>query len=162
MNKATKFLLCKRKMKIRLLKLAVCFVGLLFMCFECGECEPESYMEWYFKNTTDKKMILYRYYGETRISITIPQYKDTLLTCAWIYTVDEEDDDFDQLWYGVCDSISIQINGKIVQTWRKSERDEPGKQFFNSQFWTKSLETREEKTCTVWTFEILPEDIGAK
>ncbi len=60
---------------------------------------------------------------------------------------------------GVCDFIAIQINGKIVQTWRQSERDEPGKQFFNSQFWIKSLETREKKPCTVWTFEITLEGI---
>lgn len=50
--------------------------------------------------------------------------------CAWIYTVDEEDDDFAQLWMACAIFIAIQINGKIVQTWRQSERDEPGKTVF--------------------------------
>lgn len=122
----------------------------------------DSSIEWHFKNKTDKKIILYRYYDVIRVSKTIPQYKDTLLDVLYTYTTDDEDDDFDRLWYGTSDSIEIQVNETIAKTWRKSERNNLGKQFFNSQFWTKSSETRDAKPCTVWTFEITPEDITLK
>jgi hypothetical protein len=120
-----------------------------------------SKIEWHLRNITDKKMIFYRYYNEIRVSTTIPQYKDTLLDSYSVFT-EGEDVPFDRLWYGSSDSVSIQMNGKIVCVWRRSEKCNSGKQFFNQSSWIESTGKREGRPCIIWTFEILPEDIVSK
>jgi hypothetical protein len=93
----------------------------------------------------------------------------------WNYFSDHRDDmpSFDELLTAHLKieedpMFSIEVNGVMVKTWRYSERNDPGRQYFNEQFWTKEFngESVPETRWTVnpppiyqWTFEILPEDI---
>jgi len=120
--------------------------------------QPSSYTEWHLKNTTVKTIGLYFYYGEFYDSIAIPQKNDTLLDCIG----SDANDTFYKLWSGARDSVAVKLSGNIVRVWRKSEKSNSGKQFFNQSSWKESTGTREGKPCTIWTFEILPEDIGSK
>ncbi len=119
---------------------------------------PISYTEWHLQNTTGEQIILHRYYEKIRTSITIPQNTDTILNDFYIYT-NETSMVFSNLWDGRVDSVATQANSKITSIWRKSDINNSGKQFFNESSWTKSSKYRENKPCTIWTFEILPEDI---
>jgi hypothetical protein len=108
-------------------------------------------------------IVLNQYLGKFHESMTIPQECDTLLGYSGFSK--EDDTFFDYLWDGARDSIVIKLNGEVVRVWRKSEKSNPGKQLFNRSYWKKSTGTRkdiynEEKPCTIWTFELTPEDIA--
>ena len=118
--------------------------------------QPSSYTEWHLRNTTIETIVLNNHYGEFYDSIKIAQKTDTLLDCIG----SDADETFDHLWSGARDSVLVKIKGKRVRAWRKSEKSSSGKQFFNRSSWTKSVGTREDKPCTIWTFEIAPEDIA--
>lgn len=119
---------------------------------------PSAYMEWHLKNMTEEKLVLYRYYDEVRMPMIIPQHKDTLLSEFYVYP-NITNDAFESLWDGRVDSIIVQVNLKNTSVWRKSEKNDPGKQFFKESSWTKETGTRGGKPSTIWTFEILPKDI---
>ncbi len=120
--------------------------------------QPSFYTEWHLKNTTVKTIELYSYYGEFCDSIAIPQKIDTLLDCVG----SDANITFYKLWSGAKDSVAVKLSGKTVRIWRKSEINNSGKQFFNRSSWSKSTETIEGKSCTIWAFEILPEDISSQ
>lgn len=146
------------------------FIIYSFICICLSSCDwlwpfgedldssPSSYMEWRLRNTTEEKLVLYSYYDDIRMSMTIPQYADTLLSDYSVYS-DMTNEAFGSLWDGRVDSVAVQMNLKIISVWRKSEKNNPGKQFFKESSWTKDAGTREDKPCDIWTFEILPEDI---
>ncbi len=58
----------------------------------------------------------------------------------------------------VNDSVQVlSTEGVVLRTWRESEQNEPGRQFFNKAFWTGT--GNPQGIDSSWTFEILPEDL---
>jgi hypothetical protein len=108
------------------------------------------------KNTTEETIVFSYHFDEYYKSITVPQKIDTLIDRS--YFVDAGDDAFDWVWRST-DSVVIKLNGEVVRVWRNSEKDNPGKQFFNESFWIKQKGLYSEKSYTIWTFEITSEDI---
>jgi hypothetical protein len=125
------------------------------MCFECGRDSPSSYTEWHLKNTTTENIVFDVPIGDLHKLSTIPQGGQTLID--WGYA--NEDSVFRHFW-NAGDSVVIELNGKVVRVWRESEKDNPGRQFFNGSYWIKSLGIREKSPSTIWTFELTPEDIA--
>jgi hypothetical protein len=139
-----------------------CLVGLSSCCCQyCSRDEADSFpTEWYLNNTTTETIVLDSPFGEgLRKLTTIPQKSDTLIDSFMSSDVDGA---FDRLWYGAKDSVVIKLNGKVVRVWRESEKNNSGKQFFHESFWGKSIGIRGKKPCTIWTFELTPEDIETK
>jgi uncharacterized lipoprotein YehR (DUF1307 family) len=61
---------------------------------------------------------------------------------------------------GVEDSIIVYSKSdKELKVWKESDKDSPGKQFFNESSWTKTTYEADGYINYVWTFTILPDDI---
>jgi hypothetical protein len=126
------------------------------------DAPPISYnsIEWYLENMTTETIVLNRHFGEYYKPMTILQESDTLLDSSG---GGSDDDVFDTLWGGTTDSVVIKRNGKVVRVWRQSEKDNPGKQFFNKSHWEKIIKIGEETTENkryILTFSVTPEDIA--
>jgi len=55
---------------------------------------------------------------------------------------------------------SVFSNDTMLKTWRHSDRNDGGKQFFNKYSWETGRETDENDVYLTYTFEITPEDLG--
>ena len=58
-------------------------------------------------------------------------------------------------------SLTVLVEGKEVRKWLLSEKDGPGRQFFDESRWEHTVDYDGNMPDTFkWVFDILPEDIG--
>ncbi|MDR3119683.1 MAG: hypothetical protein LBU44_09790 [Mediterranea sp.] len=141
---------------ICLILLNITFLSCILFTYD-GE-EADYYAAWHLKNSTDSILTFHPRYekGEVnRREICI----DPKTTVEFEIFGSGRKIKFSGINTYINDSVSWIGKNNRIRIWRKSEKNHSGKQFFNESYWTESAETRENKPCTIWTFEVLPEDI---
>ena len=59
-------------------------------------------------------------------------------------------------------NISFEVlseDGTVLAKWNYSDRNEPGKQFFNPSSWRHTVDENDFEVSNTWLFEIRPEDL---
>jgi hypothetical protein len=120
--------------------------------------EPDYYSGWYLKNSTDSTFTFYPRYEKGGVYMReIIIYSGS--TVEFEVIASDKKPKFNGMTTYTNDSVAWIRKDNKVRIWRKSEKNNSGKQFFNESFWDKQESSYNEKPCTIWTFEITPEDI---
>ena len=139
----------------------------LFCVLSFSSCDPKEAMDpsnrcyWIVKNTSDSQIIICS-------ELSLATKEKTLNPGESYFFIKMGvpkgyDVYFDGLYdfNAVNDTVGIRNSDdtKTLKIWRESEKDNPGRQFFNEDYWTKREWKEDGYHHHEWTFELLQEDI---
>ena len=142
----------------------ICIIGVMSMCLQCPDDKSH---EGFFlaKNSTDQTLFLRFNFGNglgTKYEINSSKF---LTLSAPLFPI-EQDPYFDRFFDGLSEHnsgiLSFQIwsvDSALLQEWYYADKDLPNKQFFNESSWDHEEKVYEDIIRSIWTFDILPEDI---
>jgi hypothetical protein len=143
----------------------------LFSCDPSGsQMYPKYTGRWsLFNSTADTLIVIYNDSGKAKPTCIYTVYPDSSVSLVYSpYNLignskEEADAGFHYLTYppSTKDTLfvySLKTN-KELKLWKESDKDSPGKQFFNESSWTKTTYEADGYINYVWTFTILPDDI---
>ncbi len=151
------------------MKKLILLLGILCMGFECDDqSRPiENHGAWVVKNTTTQTLIIKPGKQTIQPYNLAPGGKVEL--CTDTYEISKMPV-FQSLlkhraWSGYAEgNISFEVlsdDGTPLKRWDYTDRDSPGKQFFNESFWTDSQSPGErvDEIKVTWVFELGQNDI---
>lgn len=143
------------------------FLISIFSLYYLVSCTPSDYRDprnpcyWYLKNSTgDLIQMSKNFYFPFHASV--PNDSIVLIFRTEFTRHDEGKDKFNMILDAIFTEESLSIfdmNNVMLKTWIQSQRNDPGKQFFNEKYWKKRVWEEENYLYHEWTFELLPEDI---
>ena len=147
-------------MKSMLIKTALMLAGVLVL----SSCEKWPFngpkreaLVWKFINTTDQDLYFNFDPADERKVMSTGKLNPLMR-----YHIGKGDDpDFYILYKMLVDKpfyVYLDETSDPVRVWKRSEKDEPGKQFFNESSWILRKDQREIADY-FWIFEIAPEDL---
>ena len=131
------------------------------------EClDPSNRCRWYITNLTGDSLLIRSHHTYSFEAPMFLMQDTTILIDNTAFAKWESKEIFFQGLYDfntIDDSIVVyNIKGDELIVWKESQRNAPGKQFFNEEYWQKREWKEEKYTYYEWTFELLPEDIKIK
>ena len=140
--------------------LIVTLIIMMQACDPSDYRDPRNKCEWYVTNLTKDSLL---------IKTTFSSYESVILVQDTTILIDNttfpkhDNGIFFQGIYNfntIDDSVVVcNIKGDELIVWKESQRNEPGKQFFNEKYWQKREWEDGRYTYHEWTFELLAEDL---
>ena len=160
--------MCNKEYRDYAMKQLFCML-LLLCCL--ASCDPWVYFDYcagiyYVRNMSDRELsVNYSHaYGEADVSISAGECVEVFRAenlrylgypsfRTFLKAVDDSQE--------TEKSLTVVVNGKEVRKWFLSEKDGPGRQFFDESRWEHTVDYDGNMPDTFkWVFDILPEDIG--
>lgn len=131
---------------------------------QCGREHTHYDAVWYVKNSTSQTIsILPPPYGEFYSSITLASGEGVQFLRHRKYDDKPYFGMILKFWQGWTEeNISLEVvssNGAPLMTWKMSDANLSGKQFFNESSWRYSMSKENEEAISDWFFEITSDDI---
>lgn len=98
----------------------------------------------------------------TPFSLSTANIKQDSIWLMEKIAIAEEFEPFKFLNANIDSVVVYTLNGKTLNVWHKSGKNEEKQQFFNESSWKKREWEDKKYTYHEWTFELLPEDIKIK
>lgn len=131
-------------------------------------CNPSDYRdpinrcEWYVTNLTKDSLLIKTTFSYEPIILI----QDTTMLIDNTAFQKRSNEIFFQGMYNfntIDDSVVVcNMKGDELIVWKESQRDAPGKQFFNEKYWQKREREDGKYTYHEWTFELVTEDFKIK
>ena len=124
--------------------------------------DPRNKCEWFLKNSTGDSIVVWKNFYSPNYEV-VPNGSTITVYGAGIASFEKTSDMFNWIFDAVVveDSLRIfDLNNVMLKTWVQFQRNTPGKQFFNEEYWQKREWKEEKYTYHEWTFELLPEDLS--
>lgn len=139
----------------------ICFVfsWFIFSNFQCDK-DPWYYGEWRINNKTTQTLII-EFLPDTEVIILESCRINPGTTKCLVRKELEFDFNFDEIRHpGSIKNTKLVVKsekGDILRTWTYDQRCEAGRQFYDEEYWSYTIDPNGYK---VWTFSILPEDLA--
>ena len=147
-------------MVFRCLMIALLLVGI--QACDPREClDPRNKCEWLLKNSTGDSIIVWKNFDFPDYEI-VHNDSTVVVYGAGVASYDETPDMFHWILDAIVIEDSLKIfsqNDVMLKIWLQSQRNDPGRQFFNEKYWQKREWGEGRYMYHEWTFELLPEDI---
>lgn len=138
----------------------LCMAALSVACKKTIDDIPilsSYYLEWYIRNGTDKTLY-YRYNTMDVREPLLPGDRNEV-TSRWV-KADDKYADFYKIDHWAMERHTLYIyadetSDDPLHVWTRTERDLPGKQFYNETSWLLV----KQRGVFSWTFDITPEDL---
>lgn len=147
-------------MDFRFIFISIFSLYFLVSCIPNESRFPHNQCEWRVKNSTGDTIFLLRNFSVSH-HVVIPNDSMVMVFEAGILQRDEGKEMFRWLLDAIVAEDSLTVFNKDhvkLKTWIESQRNDPGKQFFNEKYWEKR-KWESGYMFHEWTFELLPEDI---
>ena len=130
------------------------------------EClDPSNICEWYITNLAKDSLLIRTHHTYSFEAPRLLIQDSTILIDNTAFEKWSNEIFFQGLYNfnAIDDSVIVyDMKGNELIVWTESQRNDPGKQFFNEKYWQKREWKEGKYTYHEWTFELLPEDIKIK